>query len=350
MIKVLIVDDSEVARELIEHVLSADPEIEVIGQAHNGADAIAMLAHLRPDVVTMDIQMPGMDGFEATHRIMTEHPIPVIIVTASMDPKTDAANFRVLEAGALAILLKPPGFGHPDHARAAAELVQTVKLMSEVKVVRRSARLESFRLQAQLKEEARSARFRIVAIGASTGGPVVIQRILSSLPGDYPLPLLVVQHMTDEFIGGFAEWLDNSCAIRVKLAVQGEPVCSGTAYVAPGGVEMGVDEGGRITLTPCKAGQFLCPSAGHLFHVMAQRFSRHAVGILLTGMGSDGAQGLKEMQEKGALTIAQDQESCVVFGMPGEAVKLRAAQHVLAPEKIVAMLHAVADRCCSGRE
>jgi two-component system chemotaxis response regulator CheB len=341
MIKVLIVDDSPVARELIEHVLSSDPEIVVIGYARNGTEAIAAMEHKRPDVVTMDVHMPGIDGFQTTYRIMTEHPVPVIIVTASLDPETDSATFRALEAGALAILPKPPGLGHPDHMRAAAELLKTVKLMSEVRVVRRAIRPGTSQQQRALKAEVAPARIRAVAIGASTGGPVVIQSILASLPVGFPAPLLVVQHMAEEFIGGFARWLANSCSIEVKLGVKGERITPGTAYVANGGLDMGVDELDRITLVPGKPGQSLCPSVSYLFHNMAERFGKEAVGILLTGMGSDGAQGLKLMQEKGALTIAQDEESCVIYGMPGEAVKLKAAQHVLPPDAIVAMLQAL---------
>jgi len=344
MIKVLIVDDSPLARELLEHVLSADPEIEVIGCAGNGLEAIAFLEERRPDVVIMDVYMPGMDGFQATRRIMAERPVPVIIVTATLDPKADSTLFRTLEAGALALLPKPPGEGHPDHRQAADELVQYVKLMSEVRVVRRPLRPAMQRQRAPAKDGELPSKIQIVAIGASAGGPVAVRSILASLPADFPLPLLVVQHMADEFVGGFVEWLAGSCAIRVKVAAQGDPIRPGTAYLAPGGLHMGVDALGRIRLTRGEAGQYLCPSVSHLFHSMAERFGEHAVGILLSGMGSDGAQGLKEMQEKGALTIAQDKESSAVYGMPAEAVKLGAARHVLSPEGIAAMLLTAAGR------
>jgi two-component system, chemotaxis family, protein-glutamate methylesterase/glutaminase len=342
MIKVLIVDDSPVAREMIEHVLTADPEIQVIGSARNGAEALAALEYKRPDVVTMDVHMPGLDGFETTRQIMIEHPVPVVIVTSTLDPKTDSATFKTLEAGAVAIVLKPPGFGHPDHTRAAFDLVQTVKLMSEVKVVRRSNRMA--RQQVPGPEREPEASVRIVAIGASTGGPVIIQNILAALPQDFPVPLLVVQHMAEDFIDGFAEWLANSSQIRVKVASPGEKILPGTAYIAPGGLQMGVDDGGRIALLPGKTGEYHCPSVTHMFFSVAERYGRNAVGILLSGMGADGAQGLKAMQERGALTIVQDEESCVVFGMPSEAVKLRAAQHVLPPESIIAMLRSTIKR------
>jgi len=339
MIKVLIVDDSAVARELIEHVLGANPEIEVVGRVRNGLEAIDFLECHRPDVITMDVQMPGMDGFETTRRIMTEHPVPVVIVTAMLDPQADSAIFRTLEAGALVILQKPPGVGHPDHTRAAAELLQTVRLMSEVRVVRRFIRQATAQTRLPPDQHAAAPTVKAVAIGASTGGPVVVRSILASLPVDFPVPLLVVQHMADGFISGFADWLDNSSAIRVKLGEQGEGLSPATAYVAPGGLEMGVDESGRISLKPGQQGQSLCPSVSYLFHSMAQRFGKHAIGIILSGMGSDGAQGLKEMRDRGAVTIAQDEESSVIFGMPAVAIRLDAARHVLPPEGIIALLN-----------
>jgi len=344
MIKILIVDDSAVARGLIEHVLSADPEIEVMGCASNGLEALNYLERRRPDVVTMDVHMPGMDGFETTRRIMTDHPVPVVIVTSMLDPQADSAIFRTLEAGALAILPKPPGIDHPDHARAAAELLQTVRLMSEVRVVRRFFRQATARNSAAPEQHPSAATVKVVAIGASTGGPVVVKSILDSLPGDFPVPLLIVQHMADGFLGGFAEWLDKSSAIRVKLGEQGERIDPATAYVAPGGLEMEVDGSGRISLKPGQERQSLCPSVSHLFYNVAKKFGKHAVGIILSGMGSDGAKGLKEMRDKGALTIAQDEESSVIFGMPAVAIRLRAAGHVLPPEGIIALLQTAVKR------
>lgn len=343
MIKVLIVDDSAVAREMIDHVLDADPEIEVVGRVRNGLEAIEFLQRNRPDVITMDVHMPGMDGFETTRRIMIEHPVPVVIVTSMLDPQADSVIFRTLEAGALAILQKPPGVGHPDHVRAAAELLQTVRLMSEVRVVRRFVRQPAAQKQPA-PERATAAAVKVVAIGASTGGPVVVQSILGSLPVDFPVPLLVVQHMADGFIGGFAEWLDNGSAIRVKLGEQGEELAAATAYIAPAGLEMGVDESGRVTLKPCQQGQSLCPTVSYLFHSVAQRYGKHAIGIILSGMGSDGGQGLKEMRDRGALTIAQDEESSVIFGMPAVAVRLNAVRHLLPPEGIIALLRDVVKR------
>lgn len=345
MIRVLIVDDSPVARELLEHLLGADPEIDVVGCAGDGGEALAFLAQSLPDLVTMDIRMPGMDGFETTRRIMSEHPIPVVIVTESVDPKLDAAVFRALEAGALAILRRPPGVGHPDHQQAAAELVRTVKVMSEVKVVRRLAGAPP---SGAPPEPAPGGGIKVVAIGASTGGPVAVRGILSALSGDYPAPLVVVQHMPKEFIEGFAEWLAGGCSLRVKLGQEGESISPATVYVAPGGFQMGVDPLGRIRLTRGEPGQIHCPAVTHLFRSVAQAFGRQAVGVLLTGMGNDGAEGLLELRTRGGVAIGQDRESSVIYGMAAEAVKLKAVQHLLPPEGIVLLLNRLAGRAQPG--
>lgn len=343
MIRVLIVDDSPVARELLAHLLSADPEIDVIGAVGSGGEALAFLAGSRPDLVTMDIRMPGMDGFEATRRIMSEYPVPVVIVTESVDPKLDASVFRALDAGALAILRRPPGIGHPGHWQAAAELLRTVKLMSEVGVVRRVPGLTPSRGAAR-EPGGGAASIRVVAIGASAGGALVVRSILRALPGDYPVPIVVVQHMAEGFTEGFAEWLAGHCALRVKLAKEGEELSPGTAYVAPGGVQTGVDSRGRIRLTRGEPGQIHRPSVTHLFRSVAQSFGGHAVGVLLSGMGHDGAEGMLELRSHGGVTIAQDRESSVVYGMAEEAVKLKGVQHLLPPERIVQLLKGLAIR------
>jgi len=348
MVKVLVVDDSPVALALLVHVLSSDPEIEVIGTARNGLQALAVMEARRPDVVTMDLHMHGMDGFAATRRIMSDCPVPVVIVSGSIDPKLDATVFKAMEAGAVAILMRPPGVEHPDHRRAARELVQTVKLMSEVKVVRRYEPRGSVAVSPAAHEPVAPHEIKVVAIGASTGGPIVVKRILSGLPRTYPVPILVVQHMAEGFIEGFAEWLAQVCAVKVKVATHGDRLAPGEVHVGPSGFELGVDGYGRIELLPGRGGAVFCPTVGHLFDSVAENYGRHAVGVLLTGMGTDGAQALKRMRGKGAITIAQDRESSVIYGMPGEAVKLGAAQHVLPPDGILGILVALGKKGGAG--
>ena len=342
MIKVLIVEDSQVVRDFLTYILSSDPAIQVIGTASNGEEAIQAVRDKRPDVVTMDINMPKMDGFEATRIIMETTPTPIVIVSASWDPKEAERTFRAIEAGALAAVRRPVGVNHPDFKDQAKELIQTVKLMSEVKVIRRQSRIKHGKvIPAGLAVNdliPSTTDVKVVAIGASTGGPPVIEAILSGLPKDFRAPLLIVQHIAPGFVQGFADWITHSSRFPVKIAVQGESPLPGHAYVAPDGIHMGMDNSGRIVLAKSEPENGLRPSVSYLFRSVAEVFGKNIVGVLLTGMGKDGAYELKMMKEKGAITIAQDKESCVVYGMPGEAVNLNAATYVLSPPKIAELL------------
>ncbi|MCJ7810154.1 MAG: chemotaxis-specific protein-glutamate methyltransferase CheB [Desulfobulbaceae bacterium] len=342
MIKVLIVEDSQVVRDFLTHILSSDPAIQVIGTAGNGEEAIQAVRDKRPDVVLMDINMPKMDGFEATRIIMETTPTPIVIVSASWDPKEVQKTFRAMEAGALAAVAKPVGVAHPDYKDQAKELIQTVKLMSEVKVIRRRPLIKNGKgIPAGLAVNdliPSTADIKVVAIGASTGGPPVIEASLSGLPKDFRAPLLIVQHIAPGFVQGFADWITHSSRFPVKIAAQGEYPLQGHAYVAPDGVHMGMGINGRIVLGKSEPENSLRPSVSYLFRSVMEVFGKSSVGVLLTGMGKDGAYELKMMKEKGAITIAQDKESCVVYGMPGEAVNLNAAQYVLSPPKIAEFL------------
>ena len=342
MIKVLIVEDSQVVREFLTYILSSDPDIQVIGTASNGEEAIRAVQDKRPDIVTMDISMPKMDGFEATRIIMETTPIPIVIVSASWDPRELEKTFHAMEVGALAAVRKPVGVAHPDYEDQAKELIQTIKLMSEVKVVRRHSRIKHGKgIPAGLAVKdliPLTTDVKVVAIGASTGGPPVIEAILSKLSKDSCAPLLIVQHIAPGFVQGFADWLASSCRIPVKIATQHEFPLPGHAYIAPDGVHMGMDTSGRIVFEGSEPENGLRPAVSYLFRSVANVFGKNIVGVLLTGMGKDGAYELKMMKEKGAITIAQDEESCVVYGMPGEAVNLNAATYVLSPPKIAELL------------
>lgn len=341
MIKVLIVDDSPVVRDFLTHLIDSDPEMQVIGTAADGAEAVEAVRKKKPDVVTMDLHMSGMDGCEATRLIMESTPVPIIIVSGSLDPEETLTTFRAMEVGALSVLARPHGAGHPEHEKSAREFIRTIKVMSEVRVVRRWPRRpqgerEAAPVVAAPRREAPGPG--VVAIGASTGGPLVIQRMLAELPSDYSIPLLIVQHMARGFIAGFVEWLAQSSSIPVKVAVHGELVHPGCAYVAPDEHHMGVGTDGRIILAKGKTGNGHCPSVSHLFRTVAEVYGKRGVGVLLTGMGRDGAEELGMIRERGGVTIAQDEESCVVNGMPGEAKKINAATHVMSPDKIVEFL------------
>ncbi len=348
IIKVLVVEDSPVARKLLMYILSSDPEIHMIGTANNGAEALEILERKKPDIIIMGINMPKMNGFEATRRIMETHPVPIVIVSATWDAKEVETTFRAVEAGAVAVLDKPRGINHPDYESMSKEFVQTVKLMSEVKVVRRWARLRRTEASPAVSQKVELKRtlpsIKLVAIGASTGGPQVLQTILSKFPKDFSVPLLIVQHIAAGFLEGLVEWLNQITDIPIHIAAHGERILPGHAYLAPDDFHMGVERGTQIALSKDAPENGLCPSVSYLFRSVADVFGKNAVGVLLTGMGKDGAEELKLMKEKGAVTIAQDKESSVVHGMPGEAIKLDAAMHVLPPDKIAAILESLVNK------
>jgi len=354
MVRVVVVEDSLTVREFLLHILSSDPEIEIVATAGTGVAALEAVKRTRPDVITMDIQMPNMNGLDATRIIMRTQPTPIVIVSGTLDVAETASVFRAFEAGALAVLPKPFGTEHPGYAESAAELVKTVKLMAEVKVVRRWSRspkgeaLAVVPLVAEPQVRNAPAQSQLVAIGASTGGPPVLQIILSGMPKDFPLPVLIVQHIAAGFTEGFVEWLAQSSSLPVELPRHGQRVSPGRVYVAPDGFHMTVGVDGRISLSSDEPENGLRPSVSRLFRSVAKAYGPRAIGVLLTGMGKDGAMELKLMKDQGAVTIAQDQETSVVHGMPGEAIRLGGATYVLSPERIPMTLTSLA--AALGRE
>ncbi len=350
MIKVLIVEDSLVSQELLIHILTSDPEIRVVGVARNGQEAIEAVKVLKPDIITMDIHMPGIDGFEATRQIMAKNPTPIIIVTGSLVSTEVSMAFEAVEAGALAVVHRPPGIGNPEHEIAVKELLQNVRLMSEIKVVTRTGyTLKSLQTTFYPSVSALMPfpQIKLVAIGTSTGGPLTLQKILVDLPKDFLLPILIVQHIAYGFVNGFVEWLSGVCPLPMHIAANGEIVLPGHVYVAPDGFHLGIDSRLKVILSESAPENGVRPSVSYLFRSVVNALGANAVGILLTGMGRDGSQELKLMRDTGAITIAQDEESSVVFGMPGEAIKLGAATYILSPEKIAVML-AQLDRAKEG--
>ncbi len=341
-INVLVVDDSSVARMHLVQLLEVDPQIRVINTVADGQAALDFLQEHRPDVILMDVNMPGLDGFETTRRIMETRPVPVIICSASAKPRDVATTFRMLEAGAVAFVGKPVGREHAGFESMAAELRQTVKLMSEVRVVKRWSRTRStppiaFALSARDVRPSLD-QVKCIGIGASTGGPPVLQTILAGLPKDFPVPILVVQHIAHGFLSGLAEWLNQTTGLRIHIAAYGIIPLPGHVYFAPDDFHMGLGSGGRILLSREQPEGHLRPTVAFLFRSLTDVCGPRAVGVLLTGMGRDGAAELKLMREKGAVTIAQDRESSIVHGMPGEAIALGGATHILAAEHIAGAL------------
>ena len=337
MVKVLIVDDSRVVQQFMIHIFSYDQDIEVVGVAGSGEEAISIALEKKPDVITMDVYMPGMDGYEATRKIMEIVPTPIVVVSGILQTDDIPNSFRLFESGALAIVPRPPWMEDPEFVHARNTLIQTVKLMSEVKVVRRFPKQSKDRVKhihpvQKLSSETKDVK--IIAIGSSTGGPAVLKTILSELPKDLPVPIVIVQHIAKEFVRGLMDWLAIFSMLPIHIPEDGEFLLPGHVYIAPDDFQMGLLPGHRIRLTMGPSENGLSPSVDYLFRSISEVYGSSALGVLLTGMGKDGSAELKTMKDKGAITIAQDEDSCVVFGMPGEAVKIGAAGHVLSPEKI----------------
>jgi two-component system chemotaxis response regulator CheB len=347
MITVLIVEDSPVAAEFLTHVLNDDGRFRVVGIAVDGEEAVEATQRMLPDVVTMDIHMPKINGFDATRTIMETCPKPIVIVSGCDSVDEVATTFRAMEAGALAVVRRPVGMSHPDHESATRQLLQTIALMSEVRVVKRWPRSRSappaciFR-PVQPQSPARSVQ--AVAIGASTGGPIALQTILSALPRDFSVPVLIVQHMTPGFTEGFVEWLSDTTGFPTRIATDGEPLLPGHAYVAPDDSHMGMRPRQRVLLARQPKENGMRPAVSFLFRSVESVLGPAVIGVLLTGMGRDGAEELGRLRATGAITIAQDEPSSVVHGMPGEAINMGAASHVLPPTGIATALAMIAIR------
>lgn len=335
-IRVLIVDDSLVAREMLTQILATDSSIEVVGVARDGQEAVEAVAQLKPDLVTMDIHMPKMDGLLATEQIMAYHPTPILVVSSSVYGEGMGRAFDALQMGALEVIKKPEPRDWADLERIGRDVIRKVKLLSRVSVIthvkgRRRAIVEP--QGATVTHAGRLGRRSIIAIGSSTGGPSALLNVLGRLPKEFPVPIVIAQHIAEGFIPGLVGWLDSGCAIQVLEAVDGQIAQPGCAYLAPTGSNLEMD-GYTMRFSAPQAGQLYIPCADTLFISVANSFSRSAVGVILTGMGADGAEGLKRMHDTGAATIGQDEESSTVYGMPKAAADLGAVDEVRAVNEV----------------
>lgn len=340
-VRVLIAEDSPVARELLVSILQSTPGLQVVGTARDGSEAVRLAKRLKPDVITMDVHMPDMDGFEATRQIMSETPCPIIIVTDSMNKYKRELTFGALKAGALSVANKPTIHDPPDELEA---LVTHVKLMSEVKVVRHwnkvgecTGRSQPLTTSAALKQQ-RKSKVQLIAIASSTGGPGILAEILGRLPANLSVPILIVQHITSGFSEGLAVWLNQKTPLEVRVAKHADEPQAGQVLIAPDNYHMIVNNKGLITLTKDPTRHGLRPAADYLFNSVAQVYGATAIGVILSGMGRDGAEGLQAMRQSGAYTIAQDEVTSVVFGMPAVAIELGAAEQVLPTPQIAATI------------
>lgn len=344
-VRVLVVDDSGFFRRRVTEMLNADPEIEVIGTASNGQEGVDKVVQLKPDVVTMDIEMPVLDGISAVRKIMSMRPTPVLMFS-SLTHEGAQATLEALEAGAVDFLPKRFEDISQDRNEAKQLLCQRVRALAR-RVQGSPAALRPAPSKpvngTAVVPAARTgkANYKLVAIGTSTGGPVALQQVLTKLPADYPLPLLLVQHMPASFTPTFAQRLNQLCAITVKEAVDGEALKPGTALLAPGGRQMIVEQRGGaavVRIQDSEPGQTYKPSVDTTFSSLARAMPGQVLGIILTGMGADGREGSRLLKQGGATIWAQDEQSCVIYGMPMAVVEAGLADQVLPLSEIGASL------------
>jgi len=334
--KVLIVDDSAIVRKILSKQLDAHPSIEVIATAPDPYIARDKIVTLNPDVLILDVEMPRMDGVTFLKKLMKYHPMPVIIFS-SLTPQGSKTAVEALASGAVEVLAKPgPSYSVGDACKQLCQTILAIPKGSFPKPVSAPAAPAAPAESAHLLE----TTHKIIAIGASTGGVQALTCVLSSLPADSP-GTLVVQHMPAQFTRSFAERLNETCAVQVKEAADGDHIIPGRVLIAPGGYHMVLQRSGASYYVAIKDGPAVChqkPSVEVLFNSVAKYAGTNAVGAILTGMGNDGAKGLLALKEAGAHTIAQDEATCVVFGMPREAIRLNAAEAIVPLEKISAAL------------
>lgn len=330
-IRVLLVDDSPIAITLLMRMLAAAPDIAVVGHAPNGRRALELIPTLDPEVICTDLHMPEMDGLALTKKIMATCPRPILVVSISV--KEGSLNaFRVLEAGAIDVFPKPGGDQPEIYQTMAPELIRKIRILSGVHVFRRIAREAAVVAAPPISAHPGAPiadAGRVVIIGASTGGPQAIQTILSQLPADFPCPVVCIQHISEGFLDGLMEWLAASCRLQVRLLRSGERPAAGTVYFPPEGRHLVFDAAGCFISSADPVSADHRPSITLAMTSAARCFGGKTIAVLLTGMGDDGAEGMQAVARAGGITIAQDEESCVVFGMPKRAIELQAAGYVL---------------------
>lgn len=328
-IRVLLVEDSPITLVILRRILNSSPQIEVVGEARTGLEALQLIPQVQPDVICTDLHMPQMDGLKFTAEVMALYPRPILVISSWVQEEDDIHVFQLLEAGALDILPKPAAGLSTENQLLTQELLNKIQLLSGVKVFKKKRKspspvksLDHFSSKPYVKPE-------IVVIGASTGGPQAINELFAQLPSNFPVPVICVQHICAGFLQGFLDWLTSSCRLPIQIAKPGNIPKPGTIYFPPEQQHLELDKQGRFICSDSLPLDGHRPSVTVTFKSVANFYGKATVGILLTGMGKDGAEGMHSIAQAGGLTIAQDEATSVIFGMPKEAIDLGAAQLVL---------------------
>src|ERR671932_1279882 len=328
-IRVLLVEDSQVTLVILRRILKSSPEIEVVGEARTGLEALELIPTVHPDVICTDLHMPQMDGLEFTFEVMTLYPRPILVISSWVQEEDSPHVFQLLEAGALDIFPKPSAGLTTDDKLLNQELIHKIQILSGVKVFKKKRKSTSKVKHLETASSKPYLKPEIVVIGASTGGPQAINELFAQLPSNFPVPMICVQHICSGFLQGFIDWLSASCRLPIKIAKPGDMPKPGTIYFPPEQQHLKLDDQGRFICSNSPPLDGHRPSATVTFKSVAKFYGGATVGILLTGMGRDGAEGMQCIAQAGGLTIAQDEATSVIFGMPKEAIDLGAAKLVL---------------------
>lgn len=342
MISVLLVDDSLIAIMVLKKMLLAFPDIEVVGTAGNGEEALKLIATLRPQVICTDLHMPKMDGLQLIKEVMIRHPLPMLVISVSVHQSQDDHNiFELLDAGAIDVFPKPRGGLDSFNKELSQELANKIRVLSGVIPIRRHQRVQPrVSVVAPVVAPSSSSKSmpKLVVVGASTGGPQALLTILSELPKDFVVPVLCVQHISKGFLEEMVSWLADNISLAVKIAKPGEMLKAGCVYFPEEDAHLVFNTHGEVGAVVNGSEELHCPSIDIAFVSAAEVFRDGVVGVLLTGMGRDGAKGLRAILDAGGMTIAQDENSCVVFGMPQQAIAMGGAREILPLTDIASVL------------
>lgn len=344
--RVVLVEDSPVALEILQRLLNSSPDVDVVGTARNGVEGLEVINRTRPDVICTDFMMESMDGLELTKRVMAEDPRPILVISNFVQ-KADVDNvFRLLQAGAADVFPKPTTDSPTDYEKLKSALVTKIKVLSNLKVAPKRQSMSSpgkpmtsgaFSGNQPLMTNV-SSRVKVIAIGASTGGLQAIQKIVGQLPSNFPLPIICTVHVTQGVLSGLVSWLSTECPLKVKIAEVGETPAPGTVYFAPEKSNLELNAQGKFIYTPCPDTDKHCPCISVTFSSIARIYGRATAGVLLTGIGRDGAEGLQAIAQAGGITVGQDEKGGGAFGMVKEAIGLNAVQQVMGIDKIAPFL------------
>ncbi|RMD68108.1 chemotaxis-specific protein-glutamate methyltransferase CheB [Cyanobacterium sp. Dongsha4] len=355
MIKVLLVEDSPVAVTILKRIIDSADDLSLVGTARTGVDALELIPKVKPDIICTDLMMPKMNGLELTQKVMETTPKPILVISACVQDEDKNNVFELLNAGAVDVFPKPKGGTLEDYESIRDKLISKIRILAGVKVftkrsnnnARSSLRLTDPNFKPinlnpsphQNETNATSPRtIQAVAIAASTGGPQAFQQVLMGIPGNFPVPIFCVQHISSGFLQGFLDWLQNYSQLKIVIAKTGERPQVGNIYFPPDRLHLKIDKQGRFYCGDDIPVDSHCPSATVLFQTIADYYKSSAIGVLMTGMGRDGARGLFDLKQRGAYTIAQDEATSVVFGMPQEAIKMGGAKTILPVTEITPRL------------